>query len=220
MQATSVSIGTLSERLHDLTAWFWAVSDVGSSLKSLKLGDFSHRLGPSGACERSCDLGGTSASFEWWLEGWHRVAGAMQKIIQGCVLHATILNIHIYIYKYIILWFWCKHSFTWILFFQVKTLLQKGTYALAKRFLMSPCWVCWGTSRQLYACVCNLRVSTRASDFVEICRDFGVPRCTKIVSWDFTPDFSFQGIVLITKASFCFSKVLGGGWNLQSDETS
>jgi hypothetical protein len=97
MQATSVSIGTLSERLHDLTAWFWAVSDVGSSLKSLKLGDFSHRLGPSGACERSCDLGGTSASFEWWLEGWHRVAGAMQKIIQGCVLHATILNIHIYI---------------------------------------------------------------------------------------------------------------------------
>lgn len=31
MQATSVSIGTLSERLHDLTAWFWAVSDVGSS---------------------------------------------------------------------------------------------------------------------------------------------------------------------------------------------
>ena len=54
---------------------------------------------------------------------------------------------------------------------------------------MSPCWVCWGTSRQLYDFVCNLRVSTRASDFVEICKDFRVPRCTKIVSWDFTPDF-------------------------------
>ena len=42
---------------------------------------------------------------------------------------------YIYIYKYIILWFWCKHSFTWILFFKSKHCYKKAHMPLQSGFL-------------------------------------------------------------------------------------